>query len=108
MSNNTPLKLRVYKPDDVNKRIIRKSPREYPELDYVGSNNKNRDDDYEIYKQKRQEFYEAAKRYQDLNKAALTHNKTKLDQFTDGILTYSSECECDFISRVSLRFFKII
>lgn len=73
--------------DEINKKIIRKA-KPLRENDILGPFDRYRDENYEIYKRKKNEFLESAREYRKNNELALVQNKTKLGKESDDAIEY--------------------
>ncbi|KAK5638063.1 hypothetical protein RI129_012358 [Pyrocoelia pectoralis] len=92
----------MYTRNDINKKILAKDARVRGENEYLGQVNKYRDEEYEVYKEKRREFLNAANLYKELNKMAIYTNRVKLDEHSNDILRYNDGCEAEDTKENSL------
>lgn len=79
--------------DEINKKILARAHKVRSPEDFLGPSDKYRDEHYEIYKQKSQQFLETANAYKKNNEQALFKSKTKLTQCSDDSLQYPFETE---------------
>lgn len=91
-------KARVLNQDEVNKRIIARPPKVYPENEMIGPLGRYRDQNRAIYEEKRRQFLETANTYKKHNELALIQNKIRLGRFADDVLRYDFEKAVEDVS----------
>lgn len=64
---------------EIQKKILKREERKRLDFECLGYKNKYRDENYRIYENKKSQFIEAGKKYQEMNKLALLTNKVKLE-----------------------------
>lgn len=80
-----------YNQNEVNKKILARPPKVYPESEMVGPLGRYRDQNREIYERKGRQFLETANVYRKHNELALIQNKVRLGRFADDVLRYDFE-----------------
>lgn len=68
-----------YSIHEIQKKILNKDDRKRSDFECLGYKNKHRDENYKIYENKKRQFIETGKKYQEMNKLALLTNKVKLE-----------------------------
>lgn len=91
-------KLRPYNRDELNKKIIAPPPKVYPESEMIGPFWRYRDQNREIYENKKRQFLETASKYKKHNELALIQNKVRLGRYADDVLYYGFEKEVPAVS----------
>lgn len=84
-------KPRPYNLDELNKKIIAKPVKVYPESEMIGPFDRYRDQNRAIYEMKRSQFLNTASMYKRNNEMALLQNKIRLGRFVDDVLRYDFE-----------------
>lgn len=84
-------KIRPYNLDEINRKIIARPPKVYPEGEMLGVFGRYRDQNMALYEHKKAQFLETASAYRRNNEMALIQNKVRLGRFADDVLNYRFE-----------------
>lgn len=98
MSRQKPKIIRPYNQDEVNRKILARPSKVYPENEMVGVFGRYRDQNLAVYELKKAQFLETASAYKRDNKMALIQNKVRLSRFADDVLHYHFEEQIEEVS----------
>lgn len=77
--------------DQVNKKILARAPLTHPKKELLGPFGRFRNENYEIYLKKKEEFFTTVKSFKKNNELALVTNWNKLSKYSEDLLQFDFE-----------------
>lgn len=97
MSSKIP-RAKPYNHDELNKKIIARPPKVYPENEMIGPYGRYRDQNQAIYVEQKAQFLDTINEYRKNNEMALIRNRVRLGRFSDDSLKYPFEKTTEEVS----------